>query len=91
LKIRYLLPLFLWGLGLVNFVQPFDGFLFHFATFIFWLLLASHLIECVILRKRILSSTDTPAKAFAMTFLFGVIYLISIEVQPNTDFHSNQK
>jgi len=39
------------------------------------------LIECVILRKRILSSTDTPAKAFAMTFLFGVIYLISIEVK----------
>jgi len=79
LKIRYLLPLFLWALGIVNFVQPFDGFLFYFATFIFWLLLVSHLIECVILRKRILSSTDTPTRAFAMTFLFGVIYLVSIE------------
>jgi len=28
-----------------------------------------------------MSSTDTPAKAFAMTFLFGVIYLVSIEVK----------
>ena len=81
LKIRYLLPLFLWALGIVNFVQPFDGFLFYFATFIFWLLLVSHLIECVILRKRILSSTDTPTRAFAMTFLFGVIYLVSIELK----------
>lgn len=79
MKIRYLLPLLLWALGIVNLVQPFDGFLYYFSTFIFWLLLVSHLIECIVLRKRILSSTDEPMKAFTMTFLFGVIYLVSIE------------
>jgi uncharacterized protein YhhL (DUF1145 family) len=61
--------------------MPFEGFLYYFSSFIFWLLLVSHLIECVILRKRILSSGDAPSKAFLMTFLFGVIYLVSIEVQ----------
>jgi uncharacterized protein YhhL (DUF1145 family) len=81
MKIRYLIPLTLWTLGLVNLFQPFNGFLFYFSTFIFWLLLISHLIECVILRKRILSSADAPTKAFAMTFLFGVIYLVSIEAK----------
>ena len=34
MKIRYLIPLTLWTLGLVNLVQPFDGFLFYFSTFI---------------------------------------------------------
>gem|GEM_PF-1641434 len=79
LKIRYLLPLLLWALGIINLAKPFTGFLYYFSTFIFWLLLVSHLIECLVLRKRILSSTDKPVKAFTMTFLFGVIYLVSIE------------
>ena len=81
MKIRHLLPLALWTLGIINFFMPFAGFLNYFATFIFWLLLISHLIECVILKERILSSTDAPVKAFTMTFLFGVIYLVSIETR----------
>ena len=81
MKIRYLIPIILWLLGIVNFINPFDGLLFYFSTFIFWLLLISHLIECVFLRKRILNSTDEPVIAFTMTFLFGIIYLVSLETK----------
>ncbi|MDA7575982.1 hypothetical protein N8736_04165 [Gammaproteobacteria bacterium] len=81
MKIRYLIPIILWLLGIVNFINPFNGFLLYFSTFIFWLLLISHLIECVLLRKRILNSTDEPLKAFTMTFLFGIIYLVSLETK----------
>ena len=79
MKVRYLVPLVLWSMGIINFFQPFNGFLFYFSTFIFWLLLISHLVECIVLRRRILSSSDAPIKAFTMTFLFGVIYLVSME------------
>jgi tellurite resistance protein TehA-like permease len=53
--------------------------LFYIATAIFYLLLIAHLVECVVYRKKILSSTDTPFVAFSMTLLFGVIYLGSIK------------
>jgi uncharacterized protein YhhL (DUF1145 family) len=79
MKLPHYITLILWAFGIVNIVEPFNGSLFYIATAIFYLLLIAHLIECVVCRKKILSSTDTPLVAFSMTLLFGVIYLGSIK------------
>ena len=79
MKLPHYITLILWAFGIVNIVEPFNGPLFYIASIIFYLLLIAHLIECVVCRKKILSSTDTPLVAFSMTLLFGVIYLGSIK------------
>lgn len=79
MKLPHYITLILWAFGIVNIVEPFNGPLFYIATAIFYLLLIAHLVECVVYRKKILSSTDTPFVAFPMTLLFGVIYLGSIK------------
>jgi len=79
MKITYLVTLLLWALGIVNQLEPFNGPFFYIASSIFYLLLIAHLVECIIFRSKIMSSKDTPVVAFAMTLLFGVIYLGSIK------------
>tara|TARA_B100001287_G_scaffold129754_1_gene109318 strand:+ start:30 stop:275 length:246 start_codon:yes stop_codon:yes gene_type:complete len=79
MKAAHVITLFLWSLGIVNLFEPFNGWLFYFASGIFYLLLFAHLIECVVYRNKILKSQDSPFVAFSMTLLFGVIYLGSIK------------
>ena len=79
MKTAHVITLFLWSLGIVNLFEPFNGWLFYFASGVFYLLLIAHLIECVAYRNKILKSQDSPFVAFSMTLLFGVIYLGSIK------------
>ena len=79
MKIAHLVILLLWAFGIVNLLEPFSGSLFYIASSIFYLLLIAHLVECIIFRVKIMASKDTPVVAFAMTLLFGVIYLGSIK------------
>ena len=79
MKAAHVITLFLWSLGIVNLFEPFNGWLFYFASGVFSLLLIAHLIECVVYRNKILKSQDSPFVAFSMTLLFGVIYLGSIK------------
>ena len=79
MKTAHVITLFLWSLGIVNLFEPFNGWLFYFASGVFYLLLIAHLIECVVYRNKILKSQDSPFVAFSMTLLFGVIYLGSIK------------
>ncbi len=79
MKAPYVITLILWAIGIVNLLEPFNGWFFYVASAIFYLLLIAHLAECFIFRKKILNSHDTPFVAFAMTLLFGVIYLGSIK------------
>ena len=79
MKAAHVITLFLWSLGIVNLLEPFNGWLFYFASGVFYLLLIAHLIECVVYRNKILKSQDSPFVAFSMTLLFGVIYLGSIK------------
>lgn len=79
MKASYVITLFLWAFGIVNLFEPFNGWLFYFASGIFYLLLIAHLIECVVYKNKILKSQDSPFVAFFMTLLFGVIYLGSIK------------
>ena len=79
MKAAHVITLFLWSLGIVNLFEPFNGWLFYFASGVFYLLLIAHLIECVVYRNKILKSQDSPFVAFSMTLLFGVIYLDSIK------------
>ena len=79
MKAAHVITLFLWSLGIVNLFEPFNGWLFYFASGVFYLLLIAHLIECVVYRNKILKSQDSPIVAFSMTLLFGVIYLGSIK------------
>ena len=79
MKAAHVITLFLWSLGIVNLFEPFNGWLFYFASGVFYLLLIAHLIECIVYRNKILKSQDSPIVAFSMTLLFGVIYLGSIK------------
>ena len=79
MKAAHVITLFLWSLGIVNLFEPFNGWLFYFASGVFYLLLIAHLIECVVYRNKILKSQDSRFVAFSMTLLFGVIYLGSIK------------
>ena len=79
MKAAHVITLFLWAFGIVYVFEPFNGWLFYFASGIFYLLLIAHLIECVVYRNKILKSEDSPFVAFSMTLLFGVIYLGSIK------------
>ena len=79
MKSAHVITLFLWSLGIVNLFEPFNGWLFYFASGVFYLLLIAHLIECVVYKNKILKSQDSPFVAFSMTLLFGVIYLGSIK------------
>ena len=79
MKAAHVITLFLWSLGIVNLFEPFNGWLFYFASGVFYLLLIAHLIECVVYKNKILKSQDSPFVAFSMTLLFGVIYLGSIK------------
>ena len=79
MKLPHYITLVLWAFGIVNIFEPFNGPLFYIASVIFYLLLIAHLVECVVYRKKILSSVDTTFVAFSMTLLFGVIYLGSIK------------
>ena len=79
MKAAHVITLFLWSLGIVNLFEPFNGWLFYFASGVFYLLLIAHLIECVVYRNKILKSQDSLFVAFSMTLLFGVIYLGSIK------------
>ena len=79
MKAAHVITLFLWAFGIVNLFETFNGWLFYFASGIFYLLLIAHLIECVVYRNKILKSQDSPLVAFSMTLLFGVIYLGSIK------------
>ena len=79
MKTAHVITLFLWSLGIVNLFEPFNGWLFYFASGVFYLLLIAHLIECIVYRNKILKSQDSPFVAFSMTLLFGVIYLGSIK------------
>ena len=79
MKAAHVITLFFWAFGIVNLFEPFNGWLFYFASGIFYLLLIAHLIECVVYRNKILKSQDYPFVAFSMTLLFGVIYLGSIK------------
>ena len=79
MKAAHIITLFLWSLGIVNLFEPFNGWLFYFASGVFYLLLIAHLIECIVYRNKILKSQDSPIVAFSMTLLFGVIYLGSIK------------
>jgi len=79
MKAAHVITLFLWSLGIVNLFEPFNGWLFYFASGVFYLLFIAHLIECIVYRNKILKSQDSPFVAFSMTLLFGVIYLGSIK------------
>ena len=79
MKAAHVITLFLWSLGIVNLFEPFNGWLFYFASGVFYLLLIAHLIECIVYRNKILKSQDSPFVAFSMTLLFRVIYLGSIK------------
>ena len=79
MKAAHVITLFLWAFGIVNLFEPFNGWLFYLASGIFYLLLISHLVECVVYRNKILKSDDSPFVAFSMTILFGVVYLKSIK------------
>ena len=79
MKAAHVVTLFLWSFGIVNLFEPFNGWLFYFASGVFYLLLIAHLIECIVYRNKILKSQDSPIVAFSMTLLFGVIYLGSIK------------
>ena len=79
MKAAHVITLFLWAFGIVNLFEPFNGWLFYFASGIFYLLLIAHLIECVVYRNKILKSQDSQLVAFSMNLLFGVIYLGSIK------------
>ncbi len=79
MKAPHIITLILWAVGIVNFLEPFNGWFFYVASGIFYLLFIAHLIECVIYRNKILKSQDSPFIAFSMTLIFGVIYLGSIK------------
>jgi len=79
MKASHIIILILWAVGIVNFLEPFNGWFFYVASGIFYLLLIAHLVECVIYRNKILKSQDSPFIAFSMTLIFGVIYLGSIK------------
>ena len=79
MKAPHIITLILWAFGLVNLLEPFNGWVFYVASGIFYLLLIAHLAECLIFRNKILNSQDSPLVAFSMTLIFGVIYLGSIK------------
>ncbi len=79
MKAPNIITLILWAFGIVNLIEPFNGWIFYFASSIFYILLFAHLIECIIFRNKILRSKDSPPVAFLMTLIFGVIYLGSIK------------
>ena len=79
MKAPHIITLILWAVGIVNLLEPFNGWFFYVAFGIFYLLLIAHLVECVIYRNKILKSQDSPFIAFSMTLIFGVIYLGSIK------------
>jgi len=79
MKAPHIIILILWAVGIVNLLEPFNGWLFYAASSIFYLLLFAHLIECVIYRAKISKSQDSLLVAFSMTLIFGVIYLGSIK------------
>ena len=79
MKAPHIITLILWAFGIVNLIEPFNGWIFYVAFGIFYLLLFAHLIECIIYRNKILESKDSPLIAFSMTLIFGVIYLSSIK------------
>jgi uncharacterized protein YhhL (DUF1145 family) len=79
MKAAHIITLLLWAFGIVNLFEPFNGWLFFVGLGIFYILLAAHLIECVVYRNKILKSQDSPFVAFSMTLLFGVVYLGSIK------------
>ena len=74
MKAANIITLILWAFGIVNLIEPFNGWIFYLASSIFYILLIAHLIECIIYRNKILRS-DSPPVAFLMTLIFGVIYL----------------
>ena len=79
MKVPNLITLILWAFGIVNLIEPFNGWIFYLASSIFYILLLAHLIECIIYKNKILRSNDSPPVAFLMTLIFGVIYLGSIK------------
>ena len=79
MKAPHIITLILWAFGIVNLIEPFNGWIFYVVFGIFYLLLFAHLIECIIYRNKILKSKDSPLIAFSMTLIFGVIYLSSIK------------
>ncbi|MDC1475428.1 DUF1145 domain-containing protein [Gammaproteobacteria bacterium] len=79
MKAAHYITLILWGFGIVNLFEPFNGPLFYIASAIFYLLLIAHVVECFVYRTKILASKDSPFVAFSMTLLFGVIYLGSLK------------
>ena len=79
MKAPHIITLILWAVGIVNLLEPFNGWFFYIASGILYLLFIAHLVECVIYRNKILKSQDSPFIAFSMTLLFGVIYLSSIK------------
>ena len=79
MKAPHIITLILWAFGIVNLIEPFNGWIFYVVFGIFYLLLFAHLIECIIYKNKILRSNDSPPVAFLMTLIFGVIYLGSIK------------
>tara|TARA_B100001250_G_scaffold216428_1_gene185703 strand:- start:258 stop:503 length:246 start_codon:yes stop_codon:yes gene_type:complete len=79
MKAAHIITLILWAFGIVNLIEPFNGWIFYLASSIFYILLLAHLIECIIYKNKILRSNDSPPVAFLMTLIFGVIYLGSIK------------
>ncbi len=79
MKAPHIITLILWAIGIVNLIEPFNGWIFYVSSGIFYFLLVAHLIECLFYRNKILKSKDAPLIAFSMTLIFGVIYLSSIK------------
>mgnify|MGYP001315874055 CR=1 FL=1 len=79
MKVSHIIILILWAFGIVNLMEPFNGWLFYAASSIFYFLLFAHLIECYVYRAKILKSSDSTFVAFSMTIIFGIIYLGSIK------------
>jgi uncharacterized protein YhhL (DUF1145 family) len=51
MKAPHIITLILWAFGIVNLIEPFNGWIFYVAFGIFYLLLFAHLIECIILQE----------------------------------------
>ena len=79
MNIAEIITLFRWALGLVNLIEPFNGFLFYIAHFIFFTLLIAHVIEIFIYHKLIKEKSKNYVAGLIQTFLFGVIYLNKIK------------
>ena len=65
-----------WIFGFINAFNPFTNiFIFWLITLIFYGLIAAHIIECIVFRKKIINSPSGALMAFILTLIYGVLYL----------------